>query len=140
LLKTNECVALSNHLILSLQKANIMSSIHLKDIRVYANHGCLSEEEKIGSDYLVNLTIKCDLLRAAVTDSLTDTVDYVHLNSIIKEEMAIRAKLLENVGQRIIDRVLKQFSKITFVSVTVSKLNPPIGGDVEAVSVTMTST
>ncbi len=117
-----------------------MSSIHLKDIRVYANHGCLSEEEKIGSDYLVNLTIKCDLLRAAVTDSLTDTVDYVHLNSIIKEEMAIRAKLLENVGQRIIDRVLKQFSKITFVSVTVSKLNPPIGGDVEAVSVTMTST
>jgi dihydroneopterin aldolase len=117
-----------------------MSSIHLKDIRVYANHGCLSEEEKIGSDYLVNLTVECDLLRAAVTDSLADTVDYVHLNSIIKEEMAIRAKLLENVGQRIIDRVLKQFSKITFVSVTVSKLNPPIGGDVEAVSVTMTST
>lgn len=132
-------MALSSHLILSLQKPDIMSSIHLKDIRVYANHGCLTEEEKIGSDYLVNLSVDCDLLRAAKTDMLVDTVDYVHLNSIVKEEMAIRAKLLENVGQRIINRVLKQFSEITFVCVTVSKLNPPIGGDVEAVSVTMTS-
>ncbi len=117
-----------------------MCDMHIKESRVYAINGCLSEEEKIGGDYLGSLSIKCDLLRAAVTDSLTDKVEYVHLNSIIKEEMAIRAKLLENVGQRIIDRVLKQFSKITFVSVTVSKLNPPIGGDVEAVSVTMTST
>ena len=102
-------MALSSHLILSLQKPDIMSSIHLKDIRVYANHGCLTEEEKIGSDYLVNLSVDCDLLRAAKTDMLVDTVDYVHLNSIVKEEMAIRAKLLENVGQRIINRVLKQF-------------------------------
>ncbi len=131
-------MALSNHLILSLQKANIMSSIHLKDIRVYANHGCLSEEEKIGSDYLVNLTIKCDLLRAAVTDSLTDTVDYVHLNSIIKEEMAIRAKLLEEVAQRILNRMFKELKKVKKAKVSVSKINPPIGGNVEEVVIILT--
>ncbi|GEQ84885.1 7,8-dihydroneopterin aldolase [Patiriisocius marinistellae] len=116
-----------------------MSTIELKNIRVFANHGCLTEEEKIGSDYLVNVRVEADLMHAAQTDELDDTIDYVALNNIVKEEMAIRAKLLENVGFRIIERILSDFSEVTFTTVTVSKVNPPIGGDVEAVSVTMTS-
>ncbi len=116
-----------------------MSTIELKNIRIHANHGCLTEEEKIGSDYLVNLRVEADLLSAAQSDDLSDTIDYVALNNIIKEEMAIRAKLLENVGFRIIERILTDFPEVTFSTVTVSKVNPPIGGDVEAVSVTMTS-
>lgn len=116
-----------------------MSSIHLKDIRIFAHHGCLIEEEKIGSDYLVNLSVDANLLHAAQTDALKDTVDYVSLNAIVKEEMAVRAKLLENVGYRIIERILAKHTEVTYVTVTVSKLNPPIGGDVKAVSVTMTS-
>ena len=116
-----------------------MSKIHLKNIRVFANHGCLIEEEKIGSDYIVNLSVDANLLNAAQSDELEDTVDYVALNKIVKEEMAIRAKLLENVGFRIIERILSEHPEVTFVTVTVSKVNPPIGGDVETVSVTMTS-
>ena len=116
-----------------------MSKIHLKNIRVFANHGCLIEEEKIGSDYIVNLSVDANLLNAAQSDELEDTVDYVALNKIVKEEMAIRAKLLENVGFRIIERILAEHTEVTFVTVTVSKVNPPIGGDVETVSVTMTS-
>ena len=116
-----------------------MSCIELKDIRVYANHGCLSEEEKIGSHYLVNRRVECDLSHAAKTDALEDTIDYVGLNDIVKKQMAIRAKLLETVGYRIIKNILDSFSGVSHVSVTVSKLNPPIGGDVKQVSVTMTS-
>lgn len=116
-----------------------MSRIHLKNIRVFANHGCLSEEEKIGSDYIVNLSVDAHLLDAAQSDDLEDTVDYVSLNKIVKEEMAKRSKLLENVGYRIIERILADHTEVTYVTVTVSKVNPPIGGDVEAVSVTMTS-
>ena len=116
-----------------------MSCIELKDIRVYANHGCLSEEEKIGSHYLVNLKVECDLSKAAKTDALQDTIDYVGLNDVVKKQMGIRAKLLETVGYRIIKNILDSFSGVSHVSVTVSKLNPPIGGDVKQVSVTMTS-
>ena len=65
-----------------------MSCIELKDIRIYANHGCLSEEEKIGSHYLVNLRVECDLSQAAKTDALQDTIDYVGLNNIVKKQMA----------------------------------------------------
>ena len=116
-----------------------MSNIRLKNIKIYAFHGCLVEEEKIGSDYLVNLTVKADLSKAAISDALRDTVDYVHLQKIVKEEMAIRSKLLEHVGQRIIDRIFSEISLVTLVKVTVSKLNPPIGGDVAEVQVSMVS-
>ena len=121
----------------SSQKKYIVSIIKLKNIRIFANHGCLTEEEKIGSDYLVNIKVSADLSKAANTDSLSDTVDYVHLNKIVKREMAIRSKLLEHVGQRIIDAVFDEIDLVKEVQVTVAKVNPPIGGDVAEVSVTM---
>ncbi|RMA66019.1 dihydroneopterin aldolase [Ulvibacter antarcticus] len=114
-----------------------MSTIRLKNIKIYAFHGCLIEEGKIGSDYLVNLSVKADLTHAAKSDELNDTVDYVHLQKIVKVEMAKRSKLLEHVGQRIIDSIFTQLELVTSVKVTVAKVNPPIGGDVAEVSVTM---
>lgn len=116
-----------------------MDTIRLKNIKIYAFHGCLVEEEKIGSDYLVNLTVKADLSKAAKTDKLAETVDYVHLQKIVREQMAIRSKLLEQVGQRIIDVVFSEISEVKSIKVTVAKMNPPIGGDVAEVSVTMKS-
>lgn len=86
---------------------------------------------------MVDLKIKANLKKSAESDNLADTVDYVHLNRIVKEEMAIRAKLLENVAQRIIDRVFKEIPLVTYVKVAVSKCNPPINGDVEKVSIVL---
>lgn len=114
-----------------------MGKIKLHNIRVFAYHGCLTEETKIGSNYSVNLSIKADLSKSAQTDSLTDTIDYVALNRIVVEEMAIRADLLETVAQRIINNVLNELKKVTQITVEVSKLNPPIGGDVEEVTIKM---
>jgi 7,8-dihydroneopterin aldolase/epimerase/oxygenase len=114
-----------------------MGSILLKNIRTFSYHGCLIEESKIGSNYIVNLKIKADLDLSAESDALRDTVDYVALNAIVVEEMAIRAELLETVAQRIINRVFDELKKVTKITVEVSKLNPPIGGDVEAVTIKM---
>ena len=65
----------------------IMGVIKVENIRVFAHHGCLSEETKIGSDYRVDLKIKADLQPSALSDKLSETVDYVLLNKIIKEEI-----------------------------------------------------
>jgi dihydroneopterin aldolase len=112
-----------------------LGSIKLKNIRVFAYHGCLDEEGKIGSDYRVDLKVKGDLSHSAKTDSLGDTIDYVHLNKVVKEEMAIRSKLLENVAERILKRVLDEIILVQKAKVEVSKINPPIGGNVAMVSV-----
>ncbi|SFB69663.1 dihydroneopterin aldolase [Flagellimonas taeanensis] len=89
----------------------------------------------IGSDYRVDLEITADLSQPSLSDKLLETVDYVHLNNIVKEEMAIRSNLLEHVAKRIIDRIFLEIDEVTQVMVEVSKINPPIGGDVESVSV-----
>ena len=115
-----------------------MSTIQLKNIKIYAFHGCLPEEEKIGSDYLVNLSVKANLDKASKSDELTDTVDYVLLQRIVAEQMAVRSKLLEHVGRRIVDKVLLEISQVNHIEITVAKVNPPIDGDVALVSVTLT--
>jgi 7,8-dihydroneopterin aldolase/epimerase/oxygenase len=114
-----------------------MGTIKLQNIRTFSFHGCLEEEAKIGSDYRVDLEIKTDLRKSSITDELKDTVDYVLLNKIVVEEMAIRSKLLEHIGHRIISRIFKEIPSVSRILLGVSKLNPPIGGDVEAVTIEM---
>ena len=114
-----------------------MGTIKLQNIRTFSFHGCLEEEAKIGSDYRVDLEIKTDLRKSSQTDELKDTVDYVLLNTIVEEEMDIRSKLLEHVANRIITRIFKEIPAVSRIVLAVSKLNPPIGGDVEAVTIEM---
>ena len=115
-----------------------MGIIKVENIRVFAYHGCLKEEAIIGSDYRVGLEVKANLKDSATTDNLKDTVDYVLLNKIVIEEMAIPSKLLETVAKRILDRIFKESIPVIKATVSVSKLNPPIGGDVEMVTIKMT--
>jgi len=106
-------------------------------MRTFSFHGCLNEEASIGSDYRIDLEVKCNLKQSSLSDELKDTVDYVHLNKIVVEEMAIRSKLLEHVGHRVISRIFTEIPSVSRILLAVSKLNPPIGGDVEAVTIEM---
>ena len=110
----------------------------MENIRVFAYHGCLKEETKIGSDYRVDLEVNADLQTSAKTDKLSDTIDYVFLNNVIREEMAKPSHLLETVAKRILNRMFSEDKLIKKATVWVSKLNPPIGGDVEKVTIKMT--
>jgi len=114
-----------------------MGIIKVENIRVYAYHGCLEEETIIGSDYRVDIEVKADLKISALSDDLSDTVDYVFLNRVVKEEMAMASKLLETVAQRIIKRIFLEDKNVTHANVSISKLNPPIGGDVEQVTIVL---
>ncbi|MCP4976076.1 MAG: dihydroneopterin aldolase [Maribacter sp.] len=116
-----------------------MGIIKLTNIRTHAHHGCLAEESIIGSEYRVDISLRTDLKKASVSDNLSDTVDYVHINHIVKEEMNIPSKLLEHVAKRIIDRVFSELETVVKTKVSVSKINPPIGGDVEMVTVVLSS-
>ncbi len=112
-----------------------MGIIKVNNIKIYAFHGCLQEEEYIGSDYLVDVLVEADLKKSAITDNLKDTVDYVLIYKIVAQEMKIRSKLLETVAQRIITRIFSESNLVTHTEVAVTKLNPPIGGDVERVTI-----
>ena len=115
-----------------------MGLIKVENIRVFANHGCLKEETAIGSDYRVDLEIKADLSTSAMSDELEDTVDYVFLNKVVREEMSKPSKLLETVAQRVLTRIIKEDKLVRKATISVSKINPPIGGDVEMVTIKLT--
>ncbi|NIJ44027.1 dihydroneopterin aldolase [Wenyingzhuangia heitensis] len=115
-----------------------MGIIRVQNIRIYSNHGCLEEEAKIGSHYRVDVAVKADLSTSAISDKLADTVDYVHINKIVEEEVLQRSELLEHVVERVLVRLLKEITLIEEATVALSKLNPPIGGDVAAVTIEMT--
>ncbi len=114
-----------------------MGTIKLHNIRTYSYHGCLPEEGKIGSEYSVDLDVKTDLRKSAITDHLADTVDYVYLNRVVQEEMAVRSNLLEHVAHRIIVRIFSELPQVSRIHISVAKINPPIGGDVESIAVEM---
>ena len=111
--------------------------IEINGIKLYAFHGCLPEEEKIGGNYVVDVMLNTDFSSAAQTDNLQETIDYVDVNRIVAEEMAIRSKLIEHVGQRIISRLKNELPKIERVYIKVTKLSPPINGDVESVAISI---
>lgn len=109
--------------------------VEVNGIKLYAFHGCLPEEEKIGGNYLIDVYLETDFSEAANTDDLTKTVDYVDINRIVKNEMAIRSKLIEHVGQRIFSGIKHEVKNIDFLRVKVIKMCPPINGDVNNVAI-----
>jgi len=113
----------------------IMGKIILEDIEIYAYHGHLPEENEIGGKFLVNLEIDTALEDAFASDNIKDTFDYQQAYVIVKEEMAIKSALLEHIASRIQDRILEASPLVWAVKVKVSKMNPPFGGNVKAVSV-----
>ena len=115
-----------------------MGKIQVNNIKLYANHGCLEEEAKIGSWYREDIEVEVDLTKSSISDALEDTVDYVHLNHIVKEEMDKRSKLLEEVARRILDRFFLELKMIKTATVRVAKINPPIGGNVQEVVIILT--
>lgn len=112
-----------------------MGQIYLENIRTYSHHGCMKEEAVIGSEYRVDLWVDANLMVASSSDDLNDTPDYVVLHQIVVEEMKVPSRLLEHVAQRIINRIKSSVAGLEHIRVRVSKINPPIGGDVQSVSV-----
>jgi dihydroneopterin aldolase len=110
-------------------------TIEVNGIKIYAFHGCLEEEAKIGGNYLVDVMLNTNFFNAAENDDLTQTIDYVDINKIVCEEMVIRSKLIEHVGQRIIKRIKKEIKNITYLRIKVTKICPPINGDVDNVAI-----
>jgi len=110
-------------------------TINVRGIHIYAYHGCLPEEAIIGGEYVVNVILKADIAKAASDDILRETIDYVDVYKIVKKEMSIRANLIEHVAKRIADNLKNSFFTISGLSVEVIKKTPPIGGEVDEVSV-----
>lgn len=110
-------------------------TIKVENMHFYAHHGFFDEEQKIGNEFLVTITIDLDINTPQLTDNLNDTLNYQAIYDATKKQMQIKSRLLENVAQRILNAVKKLHPKIVKTEVKLAKINPPLGGHVERVEI-----
>ena len=114
-----------------------MGLIEIEGMEFYAYHGHFEAERIVGNKFLVNISIKTDCSKAAQSDQLEDALNYQTVYEVIKKEMEIASSLLEHVANRILEKLHQMFPEIEKASLKISKMNPPMGGQIEKVSVTL---
>lgn len=112
-----------------------MSKITLENMSFHSYHGCLEHEKTLGNTFIVTVQMEIDTVKAAQSDELTDTLNYQLVYDVIKTEMDKPSKLIEHAVQRIADKIQSTFNQISHLKIKLSKLNPPLGGKVDAVSI-----
>lgn len=105
------------------------SYIHIKDLRLHANHGVLPQEQLTGNDYTIDIRIGYDISRAMQSDDVADTLNYAEVYNIIRCEMDVPSRLIEHVAGRIANRLMAEHSEISSIMLRITKLNPPMGAD-----------
>ena len=114
-----------------------MGLIEIEGMRFYAYHGHFETEQIVGNDFIIDLQMKADCNKAALSDDLNDALNYQAIYTLVKKEMAVKSRLLENVAKRILDVLFAEFPNLENAKIKVSKMNPPMGGEIEKVSVTL---
>ncbi len=114
-----------------------MSIIEVSNIEFYGYHGCFKEEQIVGNYFRVDITAHYDASKAVETDKIADALNYQKIYSLTAIEMGITSHLLEHVAARILNKLFENFDELQYASVKVAKINPPLGGKVGSVSVTM---
>ena len=111
--------------------------IELEDMEFYAYHGCFKEEQVVGNRFIVNIAVQVDVEKPSKTDDINDALNYVTVYELTKTEINKNSHLVEHLTERILTAIYNKFDYIDWARVKVSKMNPPMGGQMKAVSVTM---
>ena len=113
------------------------SNIFLNGLRIYAYHGVLEQESRVGQWFSVDISVGYGFSRAMLTDDVADTLSYADLLVIVRHEMAVPSQLLEHVASRIVQNVLKTFPQVNTIDLRLTKLNPPMGASLDGAGVSL---
>ena len=111
--------------------------IHLEGIELYGHHGLYPGEKELGAKYKIEVSFVVE-----VPDkdqyTLDDLVDYKKAYDGIKEIFQTPTPILENLVRTMAKKLKTLFPVANSVSITVSKLSPPLGGICQAAKVEYT--
>ncbi len=114
-----------------------MAIVELENMSFYGFHGCFEEEQKIGTNFRVDLEFEADTFKAEKSDNINDTVNYLSVYQTIKKVFEVPSHLLEHVARRICETLLEEYPAIKYSKIKITKQNPPLGGKLEGVSVSL---
>ena len=113
------------------------SSIFIDNLRLYAHHGVMEQEQRVGAWFILYVRVHYYILKAMESDNISDAISYAELVDVVKEEMAKPSRLLEHVAGRIANAIFERFPQAQAVSLKLIKENPPMGVDCSGAGVEM---
>ena len=112
-------------------------TIELNAMKFYAYHGISLQETKVGNYFIVNISYACPSEKACLSDDLNDTISYADIYNVVKSEIEHPSKLLEHLTERISKALKSAFPQLSYLKICISKINPPLSGEVQSASVTI---
>lgn len=116
----------------------MQNKIIIEGLRLYAYHGVLPQERKVGAYFTIDAEITTDFSSAIETDDLRGTLNYADIYQTIKQQMDIPSQLLEHVAGRIAKTILADYPSAQSVRIRLIKENPPMGADCRGAGVEIT--
>jgi dihydroneopterin aldolase len=114
-------------------------TVKLTGMKFYAYHGVSPQETSVGNYFTVDISYAFPMKDVFESDDLRDVINYAEVYEAVKAEMERPSRLLEHVAGRILRLLEATFPQLTHIKLTLSKLNPPLGGEVYSASVTLES-
>lgn len=112
--------------------------ILVERIAIYAYHGLLPEEAKLGQRFYISLDCGLDLSQAGRSDDVAQTVSYADLTEIATSLATTRRfALIEALAEAIAGAVLERFARIESVSVRIDKPSAPVPAALDNVAVVL---
>jgi dihydroneopterin aldolase len=101
--------------------------IIIKDLQVFALHGVLPEEARLGQRFTVDVTAYLDLSPAGESDDYERTVGYDALTRLVVETLTQRRFfLIEAAAEAVAGTILAAFPAIERVAIELRKPSAPI--------------
>ena len=113
-----------------------MLTVHLSNLRFFAHHGAHEGESETGGGFEVHLQVGYEEKKIKFND-LKNVLNYEELYHIVKKRMMMPTPLLEEVAESIIRKIRHEYSFVKEVSISIFKLQPPIGSFQGKVGITL---
>ncbi len=111
-------------------KSNFEVIVGLEGIKLYGYHGFYEEEQILGNFYEIDITASYHGQAACTADDISACLNYESLYTVVKYAFREPSKLLENIYLRISEQCRGQFKQLASLEIKISKLGPPVSGQV----------
>jgi dihydroneopterin aldolase len=109
----------------------------IQDLAIHAFIGLYDEEKRNGNDFLVNVTYWAPYKKASLSDQLEDAVNYGEICRLIESVFQKKCSMVEQIAHLTVTTLKEYFPEIQDLSVTITKLNPPVAQQVRGISITI---
>lgn len=114
-----------------------IATITIDKLRLHCNHGVLEQERVVGNEFDVTVVFSYDATKAVMSDNIFSAISYAEVITVITRTMQTPSSLLEHVAGRVIDALATAFPSILSITVSITKIAPPIPVQMRGVTVTL---